>query len=468
MNPKTSTRYLTRLVAAVALVFGVLAVTPTAQAEETPETAERYGYAKVMEYEAYLPYYVNRGAEILHVPERGFSDEGFWFARRGGIDRSFTWVFQRWGKWCGSDAMKVEFNPWRNTHTCVPDMEALEVKIPGTIAATEACRESTGQPWKTAWGNEEYCADQLVSPMGTLSIQPGGSGDICAPWEDQNVRPKGNGPKCADQHYAWENEPGNTYWAPEPDTCTGMPAFTNKNVDGVIFGPSEFVPTGPVPDCDGSDLPPNCEPDTKHQACTGVPVEYGPSEPETPDVPTPETPEEPQEFTVSETATVTVDSVSVQVGDDARVEQKRVVHKVTKRAQRKYRGKTYRGKHTVKVTRKRAASASALVTATGSGAATATAECVAYSESAATRCALNKAQALAGAEAHEIATADARARAQVKAKAEATRLARQKVRAALNKIKVTKAQKRKAAATAQKKARAKAVAKVKKAKRARR
>lgn len=425
------------VMAEVLAVVGATATPAQAKFDDT----QKWGYAKVIDPETYLRYYVHWGIQVVHVDEEHMDADGFWFAY-GGADtpeRDFVWQYQPFGAWCHDTALTVQWNPWLNTYQCQLDPTLAEAEWPGTATATARCRETTGHPWKQGYWNTDYCGNQTLA--ASYVQQAAGMGhSACAPWEDQGVTLSGSA-KCLTQRYAWENTTPNTYWSPAPDTCTGMPPEATRRA----VNPDPYVPSGPVPDCTGEPLATNCPADSVRQACTGVPMTFA-------------------RRTADASATVTDATGSATATRSATATA--ITHKVTKTVKATYRGKTYKASKTVKIT----AQATKTATATfaikdGTATRTASATCARLTEDLALSCAQAAADASAALAARDAAITEANARAQVKAAESATRMATAMATSKAASTTVSQAQKKAAAQKALKratKAVRKAIAKAKK------
>lgn len=413
-------------IVAVAVMVGTTAAPAQARFDDT----QKWGYAKVIEPEAYLRYYVHYGIDVVHVDEEHMTSDGFWFAH-GGADtpnRDFTWQYQPFGAWCTDTTLTVQWNPWLNTHTCMPDLALSDAEYPGFADRTATCRAATGQPWKfgSPFAGDTGCTN--VALGARYVEQDPGTGYTCAPWEDQGLTPAGT-PKCLSQRYAWETAAPNSYWSPAPDTCTGMPAEATKR----YLNPDLYAPTGPVPDCTGDTLASNCPANSAHQACTGVPRVI-------------------HSATASSSATVGTGTATATATKTA--EYKAVVYKVTKTAKATYKGKTYKAKRTVTITAKANRPATVSVTVNnGTASRAATATCTGISPAAAQSCAQARAASEAARLAHTAADEDASVRAKAQAAQDATAQATAAAQQAVKATKVSKAQKTAAAKKAIKQAR---------------
>ena len=76
-------------------------------------------------------------------------------------DRGFVWRYQPFGAWCEDTVLTVQWNPWLNTHQCRPAPTLAEAEYPGWTDRTDACRESTGQPWRqgSPFAGDPYCSN---------------------------------------------------------------------------------------------------------------------------------------------------------------------------------------------------------------------------------------------------------------------------------------------------------------------
>lgn len=369
------------------MVAGLLGLTaaPT-QAAFNPDA--RTGYTEVVEKEAYLRNMIAAGFQVLHVDTEHAAIDGFWFAVKSGTSsRGFEWRYQPYGIWCGGASQQVEWNGWMNTTRCGINFASAEANQPGITANTEACRASTGQPWKNGYENPiTSCGNALLDPISSGTYQEATTNYQCAPWEEQGLNPAGAS-KCLTQRYEWEDATPNAFWMPAPDTCTGMP----ENANSAPADPAAYVPAGPVQDCTGAALASNCPAGSSHQACTGVP-------------------ETVTWATGTITSTVTDGAGSATITRVA--EHKAVVYEVTKTAKAKYNGKTYKAKKTVKVYGKASRGATVTVSvADGRATRTSTMSCAAGSLAAAQACADAKAGADANQAARVAAGEDAATRA---------------------------------------------------------
>lgn len=419
------------------IMLGVTAA--PAQAAFDPDA--RTGYTKVVEKEAYLRNITAQGFEVLHVDTEHAAVDGFWFAVKSGMSpRGFEWRHQTYGVWCGGTTQQVEWNGWMNTTRCGIDFAKAESEAPGITANTQACRANTGHPWKTGFGAPNTaCDDVLLSAIGSGTFQEAGTNYQCAPWEEQGLSTSGAS-KCLTQRYDWESTAPNSFWMPAPDTCTGMPANSNR----VYTEPAAYVPAGPVPDCTGAALANNCPVGSTHQACTGVP-------------------ETVNWATATITSTVTDGTGTATVTKVA--EHTAVVYKVTRTAKATYKGKVYKAKKTVKVHGKATRGVTVTVTVTdGRGTRTSTMSCAAGSAGVAQACADAKAGAEANRAARVAANDDASARAKIPATAQAAEQAAEAAERGAESS-VSKSARKAAAKKAMKQAKkavAKAVAKAKK------
>lgn len=421
------------VLAGTLVMLGVLA----APAQAAFDPAAKYGYAKIQEPEAYLRHYVDGGEQILHVDTEHMTPDGFYFAIKSEfVNRGFSWRFQPWGAWCGGSAQKVEFNGWMNTHKCGVVWDKMEAEAPGATAKTATCRADTGHPWKFASDNSGTCTNALLHPL-TGIFQEDSQGFGCAPWE---------GITCANVRYAWESAPANSFWAPAPDTCTGLPADANKRPYGV--NPDPYVPAGPVPDCTGEAFAPNCDATSTHQGCTGIApqIVWG---------------------TASATAAVTDGTASVTASKNAT--HKATIFKTTQKAKDTYRGKTYKAKSTVKVYDSATRTVHATATVTdGIATRTSTMSCSAPSQAAANACATDKASAEANSSARAAAVAEAQVRATSQAAQSAAQQATTAAYQAVEGDAVSTSQKKAAVKKAKKQAVKIVKAKIKKAKKSQR
>lgn len=431
------------LVAALVVALSALVmVTAPAQAATDPA---KPGYAKVTEPEAYLFRHLSgRNTKVLHVETERTSTEGFWFAAPTSmVDRGFYWHFQPWGMWCSSPTQVVEWNGWLNSHRCAVDFDLAD---PTYGANTLACREVTGQPWKAGkTGVSGVCTDTRLS-VNTVPSVESPKAHVCAPWE-----------RTCKERYTWEKNTPNSFWLPGPDACTGLPVdFAARMED-----PSRYVTKQAVPDCGGADLPPNCPADSTHQGCTGVaptwptPAELDARDGDSDD----DAGGEAGAFTASASAEAVVYDGFAREKATVAQSHRYLVHQVTKKAQRKWKGRTFRAKKTVKVHKQ----VTHRVTRTaevsdGYGYASVSVSCSAASQDEAEACAQQKAQEKADTLAFERAVSDAASRAAVQARAAAAGAPRPSTV-----VKATAKEKRQAAKKAKRLAVKAVAAKVKKA-----
>lgn len=383
------------VLAMLAAILGFVGAAPahaasgTASVTASDAASTRYGYEKVTTRESYLTYYLRRDVQILHLDDDHMDPDGFWFAARSSFQqRGYGWIYQPYGLWCGDANMKVAFNGWMNTDMCVVDMETVGAAYPAYPSNTAACRASTGQPWKagSAFAGDSGCVDSALDWSTNPVIKEGSREYTCAPWEPQGLDQKGAA-LCNQTHYAWENETPNTFWMPAPDTCTGMPADSNR---GVQRDPAAYVPASGDGSCTGSALAPNCPADSIHQGCTGI---------------------DPADL-VWATATAAATSTQSANATLTRSASARVLRgTVTETASRKYKGKTYSASASAKFFKEASASMTATVTSTGTGSATATMSCASTTVAKAQDCAAKKAQVEAQRLADVAAQADAASKA---------------------------------------------------------
>ncbi len=385
------------------------------------DTSQQWGYAKVVDPQAYLRHYLHYGVEVLHVDTEHMDADGFWFAERSGVStRGFDWRYQPFGAWCTDTTLTVEWNGWLNTYTCAPDWDKADLEYPGYRTNTDACRAATGHPWKTGslFVGGSGCANTLIGAR--MLTQSPGNPATCAPWEDQGATPSGAS-KCLTQRYAWETGPSNSYWSPAPDTCTGLPAHATKT----YVHPDPYVPAGPVPDCTGAALAPNCTPDSNHQACTGVPQVV---------------------HVASGTATASITDGTASATATKTAKHTATAYRVTKTAKAKYMSKVYKASRTVKIIRTatRAATVSTTVS-DGTATKSITLSCSGATPAVAQSCATANAQAQATTEARSAAEADAATRAKTSAAQAATAQAWEAARQAVADAPVSKSEKKAAA-----------------------
>lgn len=414
------------------VTLGATSVPAQAEFDET----QKWGYAKVIEPEAYLLNYIHAGVEILHVDTEHMDADGFWFAEASNLSsRGFSWRYQPFGMWCSSTVLKVQWNPWLNTNACDVDYSLTEGEYPGYADRTAACRVSTGHPWKNGNSNADYdpanpyCGNSTLSMAGPITRkQEPGQPAACAPWETTGMSASGV-PSCSPQSYPWVNGTPNTFWTPAPDTCTGMP----ENANRVYANPDSYVPAGPVRDCTGEALASNCPTGSVNQGCTGVPQ------------PTPPAP------TATATATITV-AVNDGTGTASATKsatQKAVAYKATKTVKVRYAGKVYKATKTSNVYATATKTATASVTLTnGNAAHTATMSCTSTTMLTAKPCAEANARAEALTAARIAADAEATTRAQTQAAPVAIQQAKTAALQAAKTSPITTAAKQAAAKTA--------------------
>jgi hypothetical protein len=210
---RAATGVLAALAVGAGMSAGVLAA--PANASEHCGTAEdggpKYGCETVTEPSNYL---VNANqSAILHI-ETGYTDAGFWYARKvdnshlPGSPRNFTWNYRPYGMWCGYAAREVGWNKWMGRHTCLPDAEYMAAHLPGYIEARDACRVEYDKDYMEAMPNGGvpdngfYCDGWVYGRSEATFAQ--GKVQVCAPWEDQSTNASGH-PNCLyTDRYEWE------------------------------------------------------------------------------------------------------------------------------------------------------------------------------------------------------------------------------------------------------------------------
>ncbi len=144
-------RFLARVLAvlaALAVLVGLMSMAPSASATE-----DGYTWRPVRDVASFVYWARANGAQVLHVDTEHMTDDGFWYATKGGGVsgyRDMLWVYQPWGMRCRDDTYRLGFNPWLNTYACIRDMDradAASPTMPTTPRPPVYCRESQGRPW---------------------------------------------------------------------------------------------------------------------------------------------------------------------------------------------------------------------------------------------------------------------------------------------------------------------------------
>ncbi len=441
---------------AVAGMTTVLA-TQTAEASDPPRYGDAImpsGFQPIPAQWMYMQRWLTGFPDkpILKVDTEHATAEGFYYAvRSGGIgSRNVVWVYQRYGIGCdGEQAYNLVFNPWLNTYWCAEDPTFFEAYEPGYNQRTDACRAEQGQPWKSVridgsgdcWNRELF-----QNSMIPLTIQHNTQSAYLAPWETE-----------ADLNdTSWNSLPALNFWVPEPDTCTGAPADSNRPARN----PVEPVGNTNVPNCLGQDLAPNCTAATATDPACGGPIWPNGAASPTPPTPT-ATPTQPTSTptatptqpttspstpgSVTSTQSVT-DSFSV-TGVATRTEQATV--RLKRKTVRVSVTKTINGRQVTKTGEasiyvKRSAQATAEAMLTEQFSTTGTATCTLPTQQEADNCAIAEARENAAAIAADTYTSEMNSRAAAEASNKALAEARDRATTAAKNTVITKKMIRKA------------------------